>query len=89
MDEMSSLTDISSIRGSKTPPKHDFAKERVEREGNMYDELYNACLKGQVSVISDILQNHDTPLLPDEHGQTPLYAACIGNHIDVINISLD
>ena len=87
MDDMSGLTEIdSNIKVSSAPSKHEFAKERVEREGNMHDKLYNACLKGQVSVIFDILQKHNAPLAPDEHGQTALYAACIGNHIDVITL---
>ena len=88
-DNMSSLTNISYPKVSRAPPKHEFAKERVEKEGNMYDILYNACLKGQVSVINDILQKSNTPLPPDEHGQTPLFAACIGNHIDVIKLLID
>ena len=85
-DDMSSLTDISYPKVSSTPPNYEFARERVEREGTMYDKLYSACLRGQVGVIYDILVKHNTPLPPDELGQTPLYAACIGNHIDAITL---
>ena len=27
--------------------------------------------------------------MPDENGQTPLYAACIGNHLEIINLLID
>ena len=85
-DDMSSLTTISGIKVGNPPRKHEFAKERVEREGNIYDKLYNACLKGQLSIVKDILQTTKTILAPDEHGQTPLYAACLGNHLDIIKL---
>ena len=85
-DDMSSLTNISDIKASKAPQKHEFAKERLEREGNIYDKLYNACLKGQLSIVKDIQETHNGPLSPDEHGQTPLYAACLGNHLDIIKL---
>ena len=88
MDDMSSLTDISCIKVS-TETQHQFAKERVEREGNIYDKLYNACLKGQVSIVKNILETHNVTLKSDEHGQTPLYAACIGHHVDIIKLLLD
>ena len=89
VDDMSSLSSISAIKVSKASRKHMFAKERVEREGNAYDKLYNACLKGQISIIKDILKTHNAPLMPDENGQTPLYAACIGNHPEVVKLLID
>ena len=86
VDDLSSLTNISDIEVSNAPQKHEYAKARVEREGNTYDRLYNACLKGQVSIVKDILEMHNGTLAPDEHGQTPLYAACLGNHFDIITL---
>ena len=88
MDDMSSLTDISETKVSNAPQMHEFAKERVEREGNIYDKLCNACLKGQVSIVKCILKTHNgiLTLTPDEHGQTPVYAACLGNHTDIIEV---
>ena len=86
MDDMSSLTNISDIKLSNAPQRHEFGKERVEREGNIYDKLYNACLKGQVSIVKDILETQSGTLEPDEYGQTPLYAACLGNHLDIIKL---
>ena len=84
-DDLSSLT-ISDIRVSNVPQKHEFAKERVEKEGNVYDKFYNACLKGQVSIVKDILETHNGTLAPDEYGQTSLYAACLGNHQNIIKL---
>ena len=89
MDDMFSISNISDIRVSNATQRHEFAKERVERKGNIYDELYNACLKGQLSIIKDILETHNETLAPDELGQTPLYAACIGNHTDIIKLLTD
>ena len=90
-DDMSSLTNITDVEVSKAPPNHEFVKERIEREGNAYDKLYNACLKGQITIAKDILENYQTTStsLSDEHGQTPLYAACIGNHPEIINLLVD
>ena len=88
-DDVSSLTSISNIKISNAPRKHRFAKERVEREGNIYDKLYNACLTGELSTIKDVLENHNTTLLPDENGQTPLYAACVGNHTEIVKRLID
>ena len=68
---------------------HDFAKERREREGNIYGKLYNSALKGQLTTVKDILENHNATLEPDENGQTSLYAACIGNHPDVVSLLID
>ena len=91
-DDMSSLSSISEIEVSSGPRKHEYGKERIERVGNVYDKLYNACLKGQLNTIKDILDNHDTHwvrLMQDEQGQTPLYAACIGNQTEVVSILTD
>ena len=88
-DDMSSLTDISDIKVSTAQRRHEYLKERVEREGNIYDKLYNASLKGQLTIVKDILANHKTTSLSDELGQTPLYAACIGNHPEIINLLVD
>ena len=88
-DDMSSLSHVSDIKVSNAPEKHEFAKERKEREGNTYDKLYNAALKGELSVVKDILENHNTALVSDENGQTPLYAACIGNHLEIITLLND
>ena len=85
---MSSLTDVSSIKVSDAPRKHRYAKERVERKGNIDDKFYNACLKGDLSTITDILKMHST-LMQDEDGQTPLYAACIGDHRDIVKLLTD
>ena len=88
-DDMSSLTTVSSITVSNASQKHDFAKERREREGNTYDKLYNSALKGQLPTVKDILENHDSTVMPDENGQTPLYAACIGNHPEIVSLLID
>ena len=88
-DDMSSLSHVSDIKVSNAPQKHEFAKERKEREGNTYDKLYNAALKGELCVVKGILEYHNTTLRPDKHGQTPLYAACIGNHMEIINLLID
>ena len=84
MDDMSSLSNITDIQASNAPQKHEYAKERVEK--NICDKLYNACLKGKVSMVKKILETHNGTLTPDEHGQTPLYAACLGNHLDIIKL---
>ena len=63
---MSSLSRVSDIKVSNPPEKHEFAKERIEREGNTYDKLYNAALKDELTVVKDILENHNTILRPDE-----------------------
>ena len=84
-DDMSSLTTISDIEVGDTPRRHEFAKERVDRKGSVYNKLYNACLKGQLSAVTEIIENHTTVVLTqDENGQTPLFAACIGNHPEII-----
>ena len=88
-DDMSSLSHISDITVSTAQRRHEYLKERVEREGNIYDKLYNASLKGQLTIVKDILTNHETTSLSDELGQTPLYAACIGNHPEIINLLVD
>ena len=88
-DEMSSLSNISEIEVSSGPRKHEFGKERIERQGNVYDKLYNACLKGRLNTIKHILDKHDTQVMQDEQGQTPLYAACIGNHMEIASILID
>ena len=82
-DDMSSLTNISAIQVSTALRKHEFGKERVEREGNIYAKLYNACLKGELNTINDILQKHST-LMQDADGQTPLFAACIGDYKEIV-----
>ena len=56
---------------------------RLERQGNIQDKLYNACLIGQLSVVKDILGEHYTSLKLFEYGQTPLFAACIGDQAEV------
>ena len=89
VDDMSSLTDISDMKVSNAPQKHEYGKERMEREGNIYDKLYNASLKGQLNIVKDILENQNTLLVPDENGQTPLYAACIGNHLEIIALLIN
>ena len=86
---MSSLSDITDIKVSNAPRKHEYAKARIEREGNTYDRLYNACLKGQLGIVKDILETHKTRPISDEDGQTPLFAACIGNHQEIISLLVD
>ena len=88
VDDISSLSDISDIEVSNAPGKHEYGKERMEQDSNIYDKLYNACLRGELSVINDILERENT-LMPDENGQTPVYAACTGNHPEVLNILTD
>ena len=84
-DDMSSLTIISDIEVGDAPRRHEFAKERVDRKGSVYDKLYKACRMGQLSAVKEILENHTTVVLTqDENGQTPLFAACIGNHPETI-----
>ena len=87
-DDVSSLTSINSINISDAPRKHRFAKERVEREGNIYDKLYNACLKGKLSTVKDIGIKHRT-VMEGEDGQTPLYAACIGEHTEMVKLLIN
>ena len=84
-DDMSSLSHVNDIEVCDAPQKHEYAKERVERKGNIYDKLYNACLKGEVSTTKDILKKHSA-LMQDEDGQTPLYAACIGDHVEIVKL---
>ena len=86
VDDMSSLTNITDIEVSNAPQEHEFVKERVERRGNIYDKLYNACLKGEVSIVKAFLETYHGTFLPDEDGQTPLYAACLGNHSEIIKL---
>ena len=50
-DDISSLTSVSSIKISNAPRKHEYGKERMDRKGNIYDKLYNACLKGELSIV--------------------------------------
>ena len=89
VDDMSSLTNISDMKVSNAPQKHEYGKERMERKGNIYDKLYNTSLKGQLNMVKDILKNQNAVLGPDENGQTPLYAACIGNHLEIIALLID
>ena len=84
-DDMSSLSPISDIEVSNAPQKHEYGKERVKRNGNIYDRLYNVCLTGELHTMKDILEKHNT-LLQDEDGQTPLYAACLGDHAEVVKL---
>ena len=86
-DDISSLSHISDIKVSNAPQKHEYGKERVER--NIYDKVYNACLKGKLSTIKDIFRKHNTAVMQDEDGQTPLYAACIGDHTEVVKLLID
>ena len=88
-DDMSSLSQISDIEVSEAQQKHEYAKERMERKGNIYDMLYNTALKGELGIVKNILENLNTMLVPDENGQTALYAACIGNHLEIINVLID
>ena len=88
-DDMSSLSDISDVKVSSSRRKHTFGKERVERKGNMYDKLYNACLRGQINIINDTLKRCSETLMPDEEGRTPIYAACIGDHPEVVKLLID
>ena len=88
-DDISTISNISDVKVSNASRKHTFGKERVERTGNIYDKLYNACLKGQISIINDILKQCTTTLMPDEDERTPLYAACIGDHPEVVNLLVD
>ena len=71
---------------SNAARKHEYEKERVEREGNIYDKLYNAALCGKLSIVKAILENHKTALVCDESGQTALYAGCVGNHLEIIKV---
>ena len=84
--EMSSLSTVSEIKVSNGPRKHEYVKERLGR--TVYDKLYNASLKGQLT-IKNILDKHGTQIMQDEQGQTPLYAACIGNHAEIANILIE
>ena len=86
---MSSLSDITDIKVSNSPRKHVFEKERIEREGNTYDKLYNACLKGQLGIVKDILENQKPTSISYEDGRTSLYAACLGNHQKIIKLLTD
>ena len=88
VDDMSSLSNISEIEVNNVPREYEFAKARAERKGNIYNKLYNACLKGQLNVIKDILKNCKTLML-DKQGQTPLNAACRGNHPEIIKFLID
>ena len=88
-DDLSSLSNISGIKVSNGSRKHEFVKERVEREGNIHNTLYNACLKGQHSVIKDILEKYNVTVISDEDSQTPLFAACIGNHPEIVKLLSD
>ena len=85
-DDLSSLTDVSDIKVSNAPRQHEYGKERAER--NIYDKLYNACLKGNLSRVNDILEKHGK-LMQDENEQMPFYAACIGNHTDIVKLLID
>ena len=87
--DLLSLSDISDVKVSNATRKHEYAKARIEREGNTFDKLYNACLKGQRGIVKCILENHETRPLSGEDGQTPLYAACIGNHLEIINLLIE
>ena len=89
VDDMSSLSHISDIKASNAPQKHRFAKERVEREGNIYDKLYNAALRGELNIVKAGLENYNTTSILDENGQTLMYAACIGNHLKIIKLLID
>ena len=62
-------------------------RERVER--NIFDKLCNAAVKGELSIVKDILENNNTALMVDENGQTSLYAACIGNQVEIIELLID
>ena len=84
--DMSSLSNISDIKVSNGPQKHEYGKERMERKGNVYDKLYNASLKGELHTIKDILDDQNITLMSDENGQTTVYAAYIGNHLKVIQM---
>ena len=85
-DEMSSLSDVSDMKVSNAPPRYEYGKERMEKKGNIYDKLYNACLKGELTTVNDILKKVNTTLMQDADGQTPLYAACIGDHTEIIKL---
>ena len=88
-DDMSILSNVSEIKVSRGPKKHEYGKERIERDGNVYDKLYNASLKGQLDTVKDILDKHNTDVMQDEQGQTPLYAACIGHHTQIASILIE
>ena len=88
-DDMSILTDISNIKVSNAPQKHEYGKEKIERKGNISDKLYNAALKGELTIVKDILEHHDATVMLDKNGQTPLYAACIGNHLAIISLLIN
>ena len=88
-DDLYSFSNVSDINVTNALQKHEYEKERVERKGKVYDKLYNACLKGQISIINDILKTCTTALMPDQNGQTPIYAACIGRHPEVVNLLID
>ena len=89
VDDMSSLSDISDVKISTAPKKHTFGKERVERKGNIYNKLYNACLNAQISIINNTLKKCTGIIIPDEDGRTPLYAACIGDHLEVVMLLIE
>ena len=89
VDDMSSLSNVSDIKVSKAPRKHEYVKERLEKNGNLYDRLYNACLKGELCAIKGILETQSATPMQDENGQTPLYAACIGNHTEIVKFLID
>ena len=85
-DDMSSLTNVSNIKISNAPRRHEYGKKRLERKGNIYAKFYNACLEGELSTIKDIRGKLSTVLMQDEDGQTPLYAACIGNNTEIVKL---
>ena len=89
IDDISTLTDISSITVNNAPRNHVYGKERVGKKGSTYNELYNAALNGEFSSVKDILKRHSTTLMPDENGQTPLYAACFGMHIEIVKLLIE
>ena len=87
VDGMSSLSHVSDITISKAPGKQEYGKERVET--NIFDKLYNAALKGELSIVKDIVENNNTTLMQDENGQTSLYVACFGNELETVKLLVD
>ena len=89
VDDISGLSNISGMAVNNASRKHDYGKEKAEKNGDVFNRLYDACLKGQLSVTKNILENHNTTAMSDEDGQTALYAACVGDHPEMASLLIE